>query len=249
MDFCYINLPDRPDRNAAFQKLNSHLPLINRVDAAQARDIDIQKLISARVIAGPLPNFSPASLANALSHKRIWDHYAKKSEAVTIAEDDAVFNHHFARKSAQVLAALPSDWDMILWGWNFDAHLDVEILPGLKRCIMVFEGKKLGSKVHDFQRLDCELAPLGVIGAFGTVAYSASPKGLKTLLQNCFPLKHELIHMSCISKAIWNCSLDVTMNKFFPTMKAYVCTPPLVWTENDKSLSDVFPNTETAPLG
>jgi glycosyl transferase, family 25 len=249
MDLCYINLIDRPDRNTAFQKFNSHLPLVNRVDAAQARDIDVQKLISAKVMAGPLPNFPLASIAHALSHKRIWDHYAAKGEGVTIAEDDAVFSKHFLRNSARVLAMLPPDWDMILWGWNFDAHLDVEMLPGLKRCIMVFEGKKLDSKVEEFQQLDCVSAPLRVIGGFGTVAYSASPKGLKTLLRNCFPLKHELILMSCVSKAIWNCGLDVTLNKFFPTMKAYVCIPPLVWTENDKALSDIFPSTGNPSAG
>jgi hypothetical protein len=119
-------------------------------------------------------------------------------------------------------------------------------LSDLRSAIFVFEGQKLGPKILDFQRLDCQVAPLRVIGAFGTVAYSASPNGLRTLLRNCFPLQHELIHMSCISKAIWNCSLDVTMNKYFPTMKAYVCIPPLVWAENDKSLSDVFPSTESA---
>jgi glycosyl transferase family 25 len=241
MEICYINLAERKDREAVFLKVNSHLTNLRAVGAVSGGAIDFKTLIEAGIVAGALPNFSAAALGNALSHGRVWQHCAPRGIGVTIAEDDAVFNCHFERKAAQVIAKLPVDWDVIFWGWNFDAHLAVEIIPGLKRSVMALEGSKLGEKIEDFKRLDFEVAPLRVLGLFGSVAYSASAKGVQFLASNCFPLRHELIPMSSISKAIWNCSLDVTMNKYFPMMKAYVCVPPLVWTENDKAVSDVFP--------
>jgi len=245
MEICYINLAERADRDAAFLKLNSHLTGLRKIAAVNGRLLQVDELIRDGTTTGPLPSFSAASLANAISHKRIWEHYSQKASGVTVAEDDAIFNLRFEDTASSVLAKLDPDWDLMFWGWNFDSHVDVEIIPGLKRCIFVFDPAMLGTKIEEFRKIDCETVALRLFGAHGTVAYSASPKGLKLLLQHCFPLRHELILMSSINKpkAIWNCSLDVTMSKYFPILKAYVCVPPLVWTENDKSVSDVFPAT------
>jgi len=78
-----------------------------------------------------------------------------------------------------------------------------------------------------------------LITAFGTVCYSVSPQGAKSLLQRCFPLKNEIVSIPSLDRRFLSFGIDSIMNKHYSALKSYVCFPPLVWTENDKSTSDV----------
>jgi hypothetical protein len=78
-------------------------------------------------------------------------------------------------------------------------------------------------------------------GAFGIVAYTVSVKGAQRLLDKCFPLRNEVITIPTLHRQMWNCGLDVVLNKIYPTLQAHVSVPPLVWTENDKTTSDINP--------
>jgi glycosyl transferase family 25 len=241
MEIYYINLKRRADRNAAFLRHNSHLKRLHRVEAVEAGELEIPRLISEGTIAQELPCYSPASLGNALTQKRIWEDCIRNGTGGTVAEDDAVFNLHFEEKSAKVLASFAADWDLILWGWNFDSVMDVDMLEGLRRSTMIFDGEKLGSQIQAFQEMEFESTALRLYGTFGTVAYTASLKGMKLLLEKCFPLRHEQIDIPSLRRRMWNAGIDTLLNKHYPEMKAYVAVPPLVWTENDKSTSDIPP--------
>jgi GR25 family glycosyltransferase involved in LPS biosynthesis len=50
---------------------------------------------------------------------------------LTIAEDDAVFRADFEHEANRVIASLSPDWDMILWGWNFDSILGLEFMKNV----------------------------------------------------------------------------------------------------------------------
>jgi glycosyl transferase family 25 len=241
MEICYLNLARRADRDAAFLQFNSHLSNLRRIDAVDGNSLDLERLVREGIMAGPLPGFTQGALGNALSHRMIWEQSIQCGAAVTIAEDDAVFNLHFEPKASRVLSLLPPDWDLIYWGWNFDSGIDVQILEGLRHSVMFFEKGNLGTDIGKFRNLDSEVIPLRLFGAFGTVAYSASAKGAEALLRNCFPLRHENIFAAALQKHVSSCSMDVTMSKYFPVLKAYICIPPLAWTENDKAASDVRP--------
>ena len=239
MEIVYINLASRPERNDQFLRTNAGLADFRRMDAVVGADQRADELIRAGVIAEPLTAFTPGALGNALSHKQVWEHAAATNAAVTLAEDDAAINHHFARKAPAVLAKLPPDGDIILWGWNFDSILHVAILNGIKELVAQFDARPLGSRVADFQAADYDVMPLRLVNAFGIVSYSVTPAGAKKLLAACFPLRNDPIPIPGLNRLLANISLDATMNRHYRSLNAFACFPPLVWTENDHGQSDV----------
>lgn len=248
MDIHYINLERRKDRDATFLQLNSHLTGLRRVDAVDGTKLQEEQLIRAGIIAEHLPTYSPGALGCAMSHKSVWEDCARRESGGTVAEDDAIFNLYFARKASAVIQSLPVDWDIILWGWNFNGGLEVGLMEGLGESLMIFNRTKLGTKIHEFRKMEYDVMPLRLCGVFGLIAYSFSPKGARLLLEKCFPLRKELIDVPSIGRILGipsmsehmrSSGLDIALNKHYPTLKSYVAIPPLVWTENDKSQSDV----------
>jgi hypothetical protein len=150
-----------------------------------------------------------------------------------------VLNRHFAAKAARVLTGLPPDWDILLWGWNFDSILHVEIVPGVSQAVMGFDPRKLGPKVLEFREKDYDVLPLRLLTAFGLVCYSVSPAGAQRLRERCFPLRNETIPIPVGPRRVTNYNIDVAMNKHYRALRAFVCFPPLAWTENDKATSDI----------
>lgn len=52
-------------------------------------------------------------------------------------------------------------------------------------------------------------------------------------------LTTEPVPIPGLRRALPNFGIDVTMNQYYRDLNAYVCFPPLVWTENDKMSSDI----------
>jgi len=222
--------------------MNSHVPGLRRGEAVDGNQLNRDQLMREGIIEGQLPAYSAGSLGHAMSHRAVWQECIAKGIGGTVAEDDAVFNLHFAAKSARFIASLPADWDVVLWGWNFDSVLDVYMMAGIMRTAMLFEGRALDAKLQEFRAADFDSVPMRLNGAFGNIAYSASPQGMKRLLEKCFPLRHETIQIPALRRTMWNVGLDTLLNKIYPTLKAYVPVPPLVWTENKKADSDINRN-------
>jgi GR25 family glycosyltransferase involved in LPS biosynthesis len=235
----YINLEKRKDRNGNFMRVNAALADFHRVDAVEGAHLQVDDLLREGLIQEPLRAYTAGALGNALSHKKMWERCASGAAPMTVAEDDAVFNRHFAEKAPAVLARLPPDWDIVLWGWNFDSILHVEVIEGLKQSVMHFDASKLRARTLDFQEKKYDVLPLRLIGAFGTVCYSVSPKGAQRLSDLCFPLRNEVVRVPGLKRNIINFTIDTMMNKYYPVLQSYASFPPLVWTENDKSTSDV----------
>jgi len=235
----YLNLERRKDRRERFLATNATIARFHRWEAVDGASLRNEDLRRAGVIAEPLKAYTPGALGCALSHKRLWDHCACGEAAVTVCEDDAIFNRHFSRQAAVVLARLPADWDIVLWGWNFDSILHVEVIEGIKQTVMHFDPSKLAERAGEFQERTYEVLPMRLIGAFGAVCYSLSPMGARSLQQRCFPLKNETIAIPGLGRKLLNFGIDCVMNKHYPGLRSYVAFPPLVWTENDKTISDV----------
>jgi GR25 family glycosyltransferase involved in LPS biosynthesis len=239
VEIVYINLTSRPDRNERFLRLNAGVADFRRIAAVVGASFQTADLIRDRVIIESLTAYTPGALGNALSHKKLWEECVASNAVLTLAEDDAAFNRHFASKAQQVFAQLPEDWDIILWGWNFDSVLHVGILNGIREAVMYFDARPLGPRVPEFQAQDYPVQLLPLMNAFGIVSYSVSPAGARRLLAACFPLTNEPIPIPGLNRLLANISLDATMNRHYRTLKSFACFPPLVWTENDKSISDV----------
>lgn len=239
MEVFYINLERRRDRRDRFLATNANMATFRRAEAADGKLLNVDELIRDGILNAPLNDYSPGALGCAMSHKRMWDLCVASSAAITLAEDDAVFNRHFGEKATAVMARLPKNWDIVLWGWNFDSILHVEIFPGLKDSVLHFDSSKLGPKLIDFQNQRYDVLPFRLWGAFGFVCYSISTQGARRLLERCFPLTTEPIPIPGLRRTVSNFGIDVAMNKHYRDLNAYVSFPPLVWTENDKTSSDI----------
>jgi GR25 family glycosyltransferase involved in LPS biosynthesis len=235
----YINLSRRPDRQEQFLRQDSASLNFTRVEAVDGNALQVENLVKEGLLAEPLRAYTLGAIGNALSHRGLWDRCVSSGRFMTIAEDDAVFNVSFARAAPRLIEGLPADWDIILWGWNFDSILEVEFIEGLTQTVMTLAPQKLREKVEAFRRKVFSAQALRLIHAFGTVCYSISPKGAEQLRRRCFPLKNETVRISGLQRSLLNFSLDTAMNAHYRQMKAYVSFPPLVWTENDKDDSDV----------
>jgi GR25 family glycosyltransferase involved in LPS biosynthesis len=234
----YINLDRRKDRNESLLRTNAGIAEFHRSAAVEGTRLRTEDLIRDGVIHEPLKAFTPGTLGSALSHKKLWDYAIARAAPVTIAEDDVVLNKHFADKAAATLTKLPADWDVMLWGWNFDSILHVEVIEGIKDTIMTFDSTKLESKLLEFQTKNYDVQPLRLLNAFGIMCYTLSPKGARLLGEVCFPLRNEVVTVPGLKRRLLSFTIDVTMNKYYRSLRSYVCFPPLAWSENDKSQSD-----------
>jgi hypothetical protein len=69
---------------------------------------------------------------------------------LTIAEDDAVFRADFEHEANRVIASLSPDWDMILWGWNFDSILGLEFMANVSPAFMRFDQDQMRQGIDFF---------------------------------------------------------------------------------------------------
>jgi GR25 family glycosyltransferase involved in LPS biosynthesis len=238
MKVFYLNLNRRKDRDERFRRLNSAFIDVQRIEAVDGAGLRTEALIRDGVIHEPLEDYTAGGAGTAVSHKKMWELCTANAEPMTVAEDDAVFNRGFSKKASAVLANLPENWDIVLWGWNFDSLLHVDALEGVRQAVMTFEGGSLGPRIPEFQELDYNVVPLRLTAAFGTVCYTISPKGARRLRELCFPLRNEIIPLHALKRTIANHNIDSVMNKYYRALEAYACFPPLVWTEHDQSTSD-----------
>jgi GR25 family glycosyltransferase involved in LPS biosynthesis len=244
----YINLDHSEDRNARFIQLNSGCAELHRIEAYDGDSITIDLLLRMGVINHPVKNYSCRVLASALSHLKLWEKAVDSGLSTTIAEDDAVLRSTFAYTASEMISWLPADWDVILWGWNFDSILQIDILPGMRTGAMVFDPRPLAGDIKTFQHIRCRPTPIRVLTAFGLLCYTVSPKGAYHLKQHCFPLEDEAVSIPALNRALNAFSLDIVMNKHYPNLQAYICFPPIAWSDNDKSISTLF-DTSGQPHG
>jgi GR25 family glycosyltransferase involved in LPS biosynthesis len=231
-----INLDRSSERLRAFRSWNSFLPDVERFSAIDGRALDRQALISQGVL-DPRVTYTDGAIGCALSHIALWQRVVSEGVVTTIVEDDAVFNRHFAMRSAAVLGSLPAEWDCVLWGWNFDSVLVSECLPGVTAALMHFDQAALRSHLDRFQSLQIEARPIGLYRAFGTVCYTVTPQGAGKLLAACRPLRPLSVNVPGLPAPVPNNGIDVMMNAAYPQMKSFAAFPPLVVTPNERASS------------
>ena len=242
-----INLDRSTDRLANFRAANSHLEF-RRFPAIDGSTLDLSRIYDEpanerenRLIERGVEQRMPRpAIGNALSHLAIWRMALTSADPTTVLEDDALVHRDFVALASRVIRTLPANWAMILWGWNFDAPIQFEILPGVTFCRAVFDQNALRRSVREFQALSFAPAAYRHQGSFGTVGYSVSPGGARLLIDTIFPLRKGAA-VDCPSMGRLQAleALDVALHHAYAGGKAYVAVPPLVVTKNDRALSTV----------
>jgi GR25 family glycosyltransferase involved in LPS biosynthesis len=226
-----INLDRNAERLARFRAANGFLSNVQRFAAIDGGALDRQKLVSQGLIDAQLC-YTNGDLGCVLSHMSLWETSLKNDAALTVFEDDAVVNRHFAQRSAALLNGLPRDWDYVSWGWNFDSVLAVDLLPGISQTVMTCDQESLRGRLHVFQDLNFDVAAYPLLCAFGTMAYSISPGGARKLFGSCRPLRPFKMVIGDPNFTVENKSIDVMLCALYPLLRAFVCIPPLVVSPN-----------------
>ncbi len=239
MDIHVINLDRSKDRLLAFEKLNGHLkPNFLRFSAVEGIDVARGQLVDRGIITADL-GYGDGALGNALSHLALWDLTIKKNQASMVCEDDAIFNRGFVPAAESLVKALPSDWHVILWGWNFDSIVLFDMIPEVSPCLGIFDQDRMRMGVDAFQSASLMPQPFRLFNAFGIVGYSVSPMGAEAMKQRCLPIRNKDVFIPGLGRAVPNRGLDIMLNDVYPRVNAYVSFPPLVITRNFHSNSTV----------
>src|SRR5262249_55008332 len=103
MQIHLINLDRSSDRLAEFKAANPHLEDVRRFSAIDGHQQNIAALVMRGIFeTGVAEGYTPGALGAALSHLALWEEAIATGEALTICEDDAIFNRAFAATAARV---------------------------------------------------------------------------------------------------------------------------------------------------
>jgi glycosyl transferase family 25 len=235
-----INLDRTPERLARFHQANRHLRDVTRFSAVDGQTIDLPSLAQQGLATEDILTIQTrGGLGCSLSHAALWDEAIRLGEAITICEDDAIFNAHFEQTAAAVIETLPADWDIISWGWNFDLFMAFEMLPGVSSSLCQFEQERMRQGADWFQAQPLAPKAFMLLWAFGTPCYSVSAKGAAVLRERLLPFRPMTI--ACPegvgappgSLHYRVLSIDGALNSVYRHINAFVSFPPLVITKNE----------------
>jgi glycosyl transferase, family 25 len=234
-----INLDRSPERLQRFHESNAHILDVERLPAVDGRTVAREFLQEHGVIDGAMSDYTNGAMGTALSHMLLWERAITEDRVVTACEDDTIFHFEFEKRARDVLARLPQEWDLILWGWNFDAHMMFDMLVGLGPCLAEFNQKRLRDGLEEYRKTPVDARAFKLLRAFGIMCYSVSPAGARKLKSFCLPIRPMDVFFYGIDKKLPNNGLDIMMNAIYPDIQAYVSFPPLVASPNDKDASTV----------
>jgi len=239
LDIRVINLDRSKDRLLTFETLNSHLNLkFRRFSAVDGKDVPRGPLVQRGIITADLC-YRDGALGCALSHLALWDLAIEQNQTLTVCEDDAIFNRGFDVAAESLIKAVPRDWHVILWGWNFDSILLFDMIPGVSPCLGIFNQDRMRMGIDAYQSASLMPRPFRLARAFGTVGYSVSPMGARAMKQHCLPLRNLEVFFPGLERVLPNSGLDIMLNDAYPRINAYVSFPPLIITGNLHSISTV----------
>jgi GR25 family glycosyltransferase involved in LPS biosynthesis len=241
-----ISLDRTPERFAEFRAHNPHLPEIARVSGVDGSALDRARLV-AEGLVHPDSIYTPGAIGNALSHMAQWRAAIVAEAPLTVLEDDAVLCANFAAESARIIATLGTNWDYILWGYNFDSLLTYDMVPGLTPCTALFDQAKMRRALPVFHQRRMQTAAFRLNRALGTPAYTVTPRGAKKLLAFCRPIRPLTVEFPLIGRRP-NFSIDFMLNGLYTGIAAYVAVPALALTANEKTKSTILdPNDPKSP--
>lgn len=243
-----INLRRRPDRRKFFEHWNTQEHLqIEWVEAIDGQQLSFMDLVRDGIVLEQADFMGAGPLGIACSQKLLWERAVRENQTLIICEDDAILRGDFVQQATTMMDQLPSQWDFLLFGYNFNTCLDVEIFPG-QRLMSGFSPTKLPeSEYRRFVDNRSSTVCLPLKNAFGTHAYAITPKGANYLLRACFPLAGIAVEVPALKKTIYpSVHLDSTMNAYYQQIHAYCAFPPLTITPLHLESSDTL-NSQPLP--
>lgn len=239
METYVISLDSTPQRYVEFRTMNPTQHLARKFSAISGSAQHWNALVEDGLF-DPDVQYSHGAVGCALSHLALWTVAEHEARPITICEDDAIFNGKFDERASQLIDAMGDDWDLVMWGWNFDSILHFELIKGVSQVLCRFDQARLRSEIRAFveAKIESRLFPLN--RAFGTICYSVSPRGAGLLKSMCFPIVPLTVDFPMVNPQFPNNGIDIAMNSVYTHLKAFVAFPPLVATRNEHESSTVL---------
>ena len=201
-------------------------------------EVDRASLIDVGLIDSTC-TWKKTSIANALSHRALWERAIFENKCLVILEDDSCLVRDFSISLASLLNEA-GEFDFILLGYNWDAFLFLEMYPDESGVVKVeFSQSKL---ISDFDRVSNNFISSKLFrlrSAFGNCAYVISPNGAKLLLNAIYPLSENVVAPVGTQWSRRAKSKDTLMNLVYKDSRAFVSFPPLAFVRNEHSDSTV----------
>ncbi|GBQ83037.1 glycosyltransferase [Gluconacetobacter johannae DSM 13595] len=239
MKYIYINRDKDVKRREIFLEKNFHVENIERFSAVDKQNINKNDLIG-RGILNEDCIYGNAAIANALSHIYLWSGVIESGKSACIFEDDAIICKNFTSECKKVIDSLGEDWDIVLFGNNFDASLYLCIVPGVLDGVVSFNSKKFAENADNFSDITIDAKAVKLLEAFGLCGYAISPRGAGKLMNSIIPIRDMTFNIDIVGGLYKNGSLDNFLCAAYKQMNAYCCVPPLCVSKNDKSISTMW---------
>jgi len=242
----FLNLDRSSERLAEFRHMNGHLTDAVRFPAVDGQKLDIAALAARGLVAkNVLDSYRVGAVGHAMSNLAIWDMAINTGKPVTICHDDAIFNRQFEQRADELMKSLQSNWDFVLWGWNFDSIFCFEMLPGVSNGYMLFEEAKMAANTQPFQEQTVFPRPFKLIMAWGVPCYTVSARGAQAIRSKVLPFQPLTISrprrflQPGMPDTFLVRGIDGALNSIYPQINAFVCFPPLVITRNEQAKSTI----------
>lgn len=232
-----ISLDRTPERLNEFLKSNSTLDLF-KFKAIDGLSISREQLLHDGIIDLSL-KYSNGAIGCALSHITLWRHCVAINEPITIIEDDCILHTDFHNTSEQLSSSV-NDYDLIQWGWNFEAPIIYLHSSELGNLSVSYDHDHLLQNIESFKTHNCVSTLSKVIRFFGSTCYSITPLGATKLINLLLPLKDVYEYNNFFFTT--NPGIDATLNYVHPIMNSFACIPPIAFTTNDKKKTTIQSN-------
>lgn len=233
----FISLDRTPERTKRFLDSNSHIKDFERSPGLDGKLLDRDDIINKGLL-GQDCNFTAGAVGSGLAHALLWAKVVSSGKPAHVFEDDAFLCHNFEQESDRIIKGLPEDWEIILWGNNYDSIVEFELLPGLTQCFASFNQDTVRQNIHTFRTIDVTSVPFRLSQTFGICGYAISAYGASRLIECCFPMTSiDVTYPGLGGRVLTSTSIDHLMNIYYANIKSYTAFPPLCLTDNDSTKS------------
>ncbi|CAP55595.1 glycosyltransferase family 25 protein [Gluconacetobacter diazotrophicus] len=229
----FISLDRTPERAERFLAANAHVPGFERSPGVDGETVDIEAMREMGLVSDAC-EFTRAAIGAGLAHVAFWGNVAESGVPAHIFEDDTYLCRNFEQESARVIADLPVDWEIILWGSNHRGMALFELLPGITQCFTIVPQTSVREGIDAFGMMDVTTLPFRLTQTFGTCGYAISPAGARKMIKRCLPLTTVKVPHACLGGRILPATgIDTLMNRHYAEMKSYISFPPLCLTDDE----------------
>jgi GR25 family glycosyltransferase involved in LPS biosynthesis len=208
-------------------------------EAVTPENFSKEELVRSNVIESSM-NWKLTSIANALSHKALWEKSVDQNQNLIILEDDAILTRDFRKSVTPLLEKIGDDFDILLLGFNFDRYVFLEIFPGDAGLVkLTFNQLALQNEIDFVSFNIVESSAYRLRSAFGNCGYVISPKGAALMIESIYPLGERLVNPEGVNFRFYAQSKDALMCNVYGKSASYVAFPPLVYVTNNHSESTV----------